>query len=90
MAKAHVDPVEVRRFAQELNRFNGELQRLVQSLHARMRGLESTWRDQEQKKFAEEFDQTVKMLAKFLQISQEHVTFLGKKATLVEEYLKQH
>jgi uncharacterized protein YukE len=89
MSKAHVDPVELRRFASDLNRFNNELQRLVSGLHSRMRGLESTWRDQEQKKFAEEFDSTVKMLSHFLESSQEHASFLGKKAALIEEYLKQ-
>ncbi len=51
--------------------------------------METTWRNQEQKKFAEEFDSTVKMLGHFLESSQEHVTFLGKKAALIEEYLKQ-
>ena len=90
MAKAHVDPAELRRFASDLNRFNTELQRLVSTLHSRMRSLEATWRDQEQKKFAEEFDQTAKLLGNFLESSQEHVSFLGKKAALIEEYLKQH
>ena len=89
MAKANVDPAELRRFAQDLNRFNNELQSLVSGLHSRMRNLENTWRDQEQKKFAEEFDQTAKLLGNFLESSQEHVSFLGKKAALIEEYLKQ-
>jgi uncharacterized protein YukE len=90
MAKANVDPAELRRFAQELNRFNNELHTLVAGLHTRMRGLESTWRDQEQKKFGEAFESTVKTLAGFLDNSHQHVQFLAKKATLIEEYLKQH
>jgi len=89
MAKANVDPSELRRFAQDLARFNNDLQGLVASLHAKMQGLEATWRDQEQKKFSEAFAQTVKALGNFLEASQQHVLFLGKKATLVEEYLKQ-
>ena len=89
MAKAHVDPAELRRFAQDLNRFNNDLQGLMASLHARLRGLEATWRDQEHRKFAEAFDQTVKMLGGFLEASHLHAQFLAKKATLVEEYLKQ-
>jgi uncharacterized protein YukE len=89
MSKANVDPAELRRFAQDLNRFNNELQSLVSGLHARMRNLENTWRDQEQKKFAEAFDGTVKGLASFLEASTAHVSFLGKKANLIEEYLKQ-
>lgn len=89
MAKAHVDPAELRRFAQDLNRFNNDLQALLAGLNARMRGLESSWRDQEQRKFAEAFDQTMKMMGGFLELSGQHVSFLGKKAALIEEYLKQ-
>ena len=51
MAKADVDPEALRRFARDLSRFNAELQSLTAGLHARMLGLESTWRDQEQRKF---------------------------------------
>jgi hypothetical protein len=54
-----------------------------------MRGLESTWRDQEQRKFAEAFETTVKSLGGFLEQSHTHVQFLAKKATLIEDYLKQ-
>jgi WXG100 family type VII secretion target len=89
MGKAHVDPAELRRFATDLNRFNNELQGLVSGLHAKMRNLESTWRDQEQKKFSEAFEQTVKALGNFLEASHQHVSFLAKKATLIEDYLKQ-
>jgi len=89
MGKANVDPAELRRFAQDLNRFNNDLQGLISTLHARLRGLESTWRDQEQRKFTEAFEQTVKTLSGFLEASHQHVSFLAKKATLIEDYLKQ-
>jgi uncharacterized protein YukE len=89
MSKAHVDPAELRRFAQELNRFNNDLHALMSSLHARLRGLESTWRDQEQRKFTEAFEQTMKVLGGFLENSQQHAQLLGKKAAAAEEYLKQ-
>ena len=89
MSKAHVDPAELRRFAQDLARFNNELQSLMSGLHARMRGLETTWRDQEQRKFSEAFETTAKTLSNFLDASQQHVSFLGKKAGLIEDYLKQ-
>ncbi len=89
MAKAAVDPAELRRFAADLNRFNLELEQLLTGLNARMRGLEQTWRDQEHRKFAAEFEQTVKVLSHFLDASRMHVSFLAKKATAAEEYLKQ-
>ncbi len=89
MSKASVDPAELRRFGQDLNRFNMELQTLLGGLHGKMRGLEATWRDQEQRKFSEAFEQTVKSLGGFLESSHVHVQFLSKKAALIEEYLKQ-
>jgi WXG100 family type VII secretion target len=88
MGKASVDPSELRRFAQDLNRFNHELETLVSGLHAKLRGLEGTWRDQEQKKFAEAFETTMKVMGGFIEASQQHVQFLAKKASLIEEYLK--
>ena len=89
MSKASVDPAELRRVGQDLNRFNNDLQTLLAGLHGKMRGLEATWRDQEQRKFSEAFEQTVKSLGGFLESSHQHVQFLGKKAALIEEYLKQ-
>lgn len=89
MGKAIIDPAEVRRFAQDLARFNHELETLVAGLHARMRGLERSWQDQEQRKFMAQFEQTVKVLTNFLNVSAQHVAFLNKKAAIIEEYLKQ-
>jgi len=89
MAKANVDPAELRRFARDLNRFNADLQALITGLHARMLSLEKSWHDQEQRKFAEELDQTMKTLGRFLDSSARHVTLLMKKASYIEEYLQQ-
>jgi uncharacterized protein YukE len=90
MAKASVDPADLRRFAQDLSRFNNDLQALVGALHAKLRALESTWRDQEQRKFTESFEQTAKVLGGFLEDSHQHAQVLVKKAALIEDYLKQH
>ena len=88
MSQAIVDPAELRKFARDLARFNQEVQGLVGGIHTKMRNLESTWRDQEQRKFAESFTDTVRVLARFVDASEQHVTFLNKKAQLAEEYLK--
>ena len=66
-----------------------ELQSLMGGLHGRLRNLESHWRDQEQRKFTEAFESTMKALAIFLEASTQHVSFLGKKASAIEDYLKQ-
>lgn len=89
MSSAHVDPSELRRFAHDLNRFTNDLQQLLGGINGKMRSLEQTWRDQEQKKFAEAFAATAKMIGNFCEASNEHVKFLNKKAGLIEDYLKQ-
>ena len=60
MAKAIADPEEIRRFAQDLKRFNDDLTHQLQLMRSRMSTLSQSWRDQEQRKFEEEFDYTVK------------------------------
>ena len=84
-----MDPDEVRRFAKELKRFNDDLQVKASGLQARFTGLASTWQDQENVKFAEEFVQTMKALKKFIEISEQHTPFLLRKAQRIEEYLDQ-
>lgn len=89
MAKAVVDPGELRRFAHTLKHFNDELQGQLSALHGQLVGLSQTWRDQEQRKFTEEFEQTMKVLARFVDTSNDHIPFLLRKAERVEEYLQQ-
>ncbi len=89
MSKAHVDPSELRRFAQDLKRFTAEIEGLVSQMHSRMSSLEASWRDQEEKKFAEAFSQTAKALAVFVEAANEHTMFLNKKAAIIEQYLRQ-
>jgi len=90
MPQAIMDPEEVRRFAQELKKFNADLQNGMASLQARFGSLGDTWQDQEQTKFAEEFKQTMKALKKFIEVSNQHTPFLLRKAQRIEEYLNQH
>lgn len=89
MAKANVDPAELRRFARDLSRFNTELESLMSKLHSRMLNLEKSWDDQEQRKFFEEFEQTMKTLGRFTDNASQYVMFLVKKARHIEEYLQQ-
>jgi len=89
MAKAVVEPEELRRFARDLSRFNAEIQNLTSAMTRRLNDLEKSWRDQEQKKFAEEFKQTARVLNKFTEASNQHIQFLGRKASHIEEYLRQ-
>jgi uncharacterized protein YukE len=89
MPQAIMDPEEVRRFAKELKRFNEEVQTRASSLQARFASVGSTWQDQEHEKFAEEFTNTMKVLKKFMEVSEKHTPFLLKKAQRIEDYLDQ-
>ena len=84
-----MDPEEVRRFADELKRFNIDLQNRLASLQARFAALGDTWQDQEHVKFSEEFKQTLKALKKFVEVSNQHAPYLLRKAQRIEEYLNQ-
>jgi uncharacterized protein YukE len=89
MARAIADPEELRKFAEELKRFNGDLQNSVSSLQARFSGLGDTWQDQEHAKFAGEFVETMKVLRRFMESSSQQAPFLLRKAQRIEEYLGQ-
>lgn len=89
MAQAIMDPEEVRRFAKELKRFNDDVSGRAGALQARFAALGSSWQDQEQEKFAEEFIATMKVLKKFVEVSEKHTPFLLRKAQRIEQYLDQ-
>ena len=89
MSQVIVDPNEVRRFAQNLKRFNGELQAQMSMLHGKITALSQSWRDKEQQKFADEFAQTMQSIGRFVEASEQHVPFLLRKADRIEEYLRQ-
>jgi uncharacterized protein YukE len=89
MAKAVVDPAELRRFAQDLKRFNTELHNQMKVLHGRLLALGQTWRDQEHTKFSEEFEETMKVLLRFTEATDQHIPFLLRKAERIEDYLQQ-
>ena len=89
MPQAIMDPEQVRRFAEELTRFNTDLQNRLAALTARFNSLGDTWQDQENIKFAEEFKDTMKVLRKFAEVSGQHAPYLLRKAQRIEEYLSQ-
>jgi len=89
MPQAIVDPEELRRFALSLKKFSGDVQERMTSLNGQLASLERTWRDQEQKKFTEEFQQQIQALTRFMELVDHHVPYLLRKAEIIEEYLQQ-
>ena len=89
MAQAVVDPEELRQFAQSLKRFNSQLRERAAALANQLGALNATWRDQEHRKFSEQFDANMKVLLRFTETSDEYVPYLLRKAEHIEDYLRQ-
>jgi uncharacterized protein YukE len=89
MSQAVVDPGEVRRFAHHLKQFTGELLNQMLVVQRQLSGLGATWRDQEHKKFQEDFEQQMQVLRRFVEATNQYVPYLVRKADRVEEYLQQ-
>lgn len=88
MPQAIVNPEELRRFAGNLKQFDAELQSGMARLQAQYHRLGDTWRDQEHARFAREFEQTMRVLQRFIQVAEQHIPFLLRKAEAAEEYLR--
>ncbi len=89
MPQAIVDPEELRRFAQNLKKFNSDVQDRITMLGAQLAALGKTWRDQENKKFTEEFEQHIRIISRFVEASDRHIPYLLRKSEIIEEYLQQ-
>jgi uncharacterized protein YukE len=89
MPQAIANPDELRQFAQQLKQFNNTLTDQAAMLASRLEALGSSWRDQENKKFSEEFHQHLRLLAQFVDANQRHIPYLLRKAERLDEYLQQ-
>jgi uncharacterized protein YukE len=89
MSRAIVDPAELRRFAQALKNFNNEVGQQLAVLQGQFAGLGDTWRDQEHDRFAQQFAETVQVLNRFLEASQQQIPYLLRKAERIDDYLQQ-
>ena len=89
MPQAIVDPEDIRRFAQSLKKFNGDVQDRITLLGNQLVALGRTWRDQEHKKFVEEFEQHLRVISRFIDVTDQHIPYLLRKAEIIEEYLEQ-
>ena len=88
MPQAVVDPEELRQFAQSLKRFNTQLRERATALGNQLTALNATWRDQEHKKFSEQFEQNMKVLLRFAETNDAYVPYLLRKAEHIEDYLQ--
>jgi uncharacterized protein YukE len=88
MPQAVVDPEELRQFAQSLKKFNAQLRDRATALGNQLAALSASWRDQEHKKFADEFENNMKVLLRFAESADAYVPYLIRKAQHIEDYLQ--
>jgi WXG100 family type VII secretion target len=89
MPQAIGDPEELERFARSLKQFNANLNNSMSQLNGQFNHLGSTWRDQEHARFAQEFEQTMRTMRRFIQEAERHIPILQRKAKSLREYLNQ-
>lgn len=89
MSQAIVNPEELRRFAQMLRKFNAGLADQMAALGGQLEALSTSWRDQENHRFSEEFERNLKVMAHFIEANNEYIPFLLRKAERIDEYLQQ-
>ena len=56
-------------------------------LASQMNQLEQTWRDEQQRKFAEEFTTEMRQMQRLIKATEEHVPYLLRKAEQIDAYL---
>ena len=83
MLSSHADvtPEELRKFASQLKAFNEKLSSDTKQLQSQFKAIGSTWRDHEHEHFAQEFEQTMMVIAKFIESSEKHIPFFVEKST---------
>ena len=89
MPQAIADPEELKRFANLLKQFNTDLVDRTNSLAGHLESLSVTWRDQENKKFAEQFTEQLKGIHRLVELNNAYMPFRVRKAARLEEYLQQ-
>lgn len=82
-------PDEIEQFARDLQQFNAELAASMTRIQRRFQHLGESWRDQEQQKFARDFEQTMHVLQQFMRAAEAQTPLLIRKAAQLRAYLGQ-
>jgi uncharacterized protein YukE len=88
MAQAIVDPEQLRQFAAMLKRYSQQVRDSSSSLSQALSRLSDTWRDQEHRKFSDEFEEQLKLVHRLLEMTDKHIPYLVKKAEIIDQYLQ--
>jgi uncharacterized protein YukE len=85
-SQAYVDPDELDRLADGLERFGEEVRASIGQIQGRFSALSGTWRDTEYQRFARDFEQTLQALNRILVASQAQITSLRSRSSILREY----
>jgi len=88
MAQLEATPEEIRNFRGSLLGYNERLKDQTISLKANFDELSQTWQDNQQQKFATEFETLEKLIQSFLMNSEEFIEYLEKKSIKIDTYLE--
>ena len=88
MAQLEATPEEIRNFRGSLLGYNERLKDQTISLKANFDELSQTWQDNQQQKFANEFETLEKLIQSFLANSDDFVLYLEKKSIKIDTYLE--
>ncbi len=88
MSDVRANPNDLRDFAKHLKKSSEDLQRLRNTTKAKMQQLNQSWRDQENARFVEQFEQEMKSLEKLTKTAEDYSKFLTRKAEALEAYLR--
>jgi hypothetical protein len=72
-----------------LKKFDTDVRDRIAAMHGQLVALGKTWRDQENKKFVEDFEQQMRAISHLIEVTEEHIPFLLRKAEAIERYLQQ-
>lgn len=87
MAKLEATPEEIRNFRGSLLNYNEWLKDKTISLKGNFDELSQTWQDQQQQRFATQFEALKKLIDRFLIHSEEFVLYLERKSMKIDTYL---
>lgn len=89
MSQAVVDPEQVRRFAGHLDQSAASIREQKSGTLASFARLHETWRDDKYARFDQLFTESMKLLERYLQQSEQYSGFLKQKAARAQKYLDQ-
>jgi hypothetical protein len=89
VARAIVDPEQVRRFAGHLDQSATAIREQKTAALASFARLHNTWRDEKYARFEQLFTESMILLERYLQQSEQYSRFLKQKAARAQKYLDQ-